>query len=77
MALHLLDPRVLAGRDAERLAAFGVAHHVARLVLLGPLPVRAGDLLARDQHARAVLVVVARWPAVCIAPVDHLVDLRA
>ena len=54
--VHLVDPRIRARLEGQGLAARGVAHDVARLVLLGPLAVRAGDLLARDEHAHVVFV---------------------
>src|ERR1700688_4821298 len=58
LCMHLIDPRVLARADGEDLTAGGVANHVAWLVLLGPLAVRAGDLLSCHQNAHALLVVV-------------------
>src|SRR5207249_6185762 len=45
--------RIFSGFDALRLAAFRVAYDVGRFILLGPLTVCAGDLLACDEIGRA------------------------
>src|SRR6266853_6725798 len=52
--VHAFHTRVFSRFDALCFAASCVAHHVARLVLPGPLPVRAGDLLPRYQRSHAV-----------------------
>ena len=64
-----------AGFDAERLAPLHVAHHVPRLVLRGPLAVRARDVLAGDEDACLVLVILDAAGGLHQA-VDGLVDLH-
>ena len=49
--VHLEHPDVLTRFEAERLTAFRIADHIAGFVLRGPLSVRAGEVLTRDQHA--------------------------
>jgi hypothetical protein len=48
--VHSLDARIFSCLDAVCLAASRVAHHVARFVLPGPLPVLANGLLPRNEH---------------------------
>ena len=58
MPVDLLDPRVLAGGERQGLAADGVPHQIAPFVLLGPLTVRSGQVLAREQHADAMVPLI-------------------
>jgi hypothetical protein len=45
---NAFDLRGLSRRDAERLAALGLPHHIAGFVLGSPLAVGASDLLPGD-----------------------------
>lgn len=67
---------ILAGAEAVRPTPLGVAHRIARLVARRPLPLRAGEVLPRDQHAGAVLDprdLTSRLPR----PTDHVVEIPA
>ena len=61
------DARILAGREPVGPAAFRVAHHVARRVLLGPLAVGARHVLPGDQAPARGAPGAAPAPAACIA----------
>lgn len=50
------DARVLAGVEAIRRAAAGVAHDVAGDVPAGPLSIGASQVLTGHEHPRALLV---------------------
>ena len=61
-AVHMRHTRIFSRLDAERLAAFRVAQHVAALVVLRVLPVRARHVLPRVEHMHALLVVCRPCP---------------
>lgn len=72
--VHVLHACVVACIQTNCLAALAVAHEVAWLVALGPLSVGARDVLARHQHAHAMLVAIDE----CVLlhrSVDHLVEI--
>src|SRR5262249_5621428 len=56
--INAFDACVVAGLDAEGLAATAVPNDVALLVSFRPLAIGTGDLLAWDQHSRPILVPV-------------------
>ena len=74
--VHAFHTRVFSRFDAVCFAAYCVAHHVARLVLTGPLPVRAGNLLPCYQSSHAVLAVV-HLARTLHRPVDRFIDFSS
>ena len=58
------------------LATFRVAHDIPRLVLLGPLPVRASDLLSGHEDFKSFFPVVHLTSDLQFS-MDNLIDLRA
>src|SRR5216117_1552393 len=56
LRVHPFDARVVPPFDTEGLAAAAVTNDVTFLVALRALPIRSGDLLARREHGRLMLV---------------------
>ena len=54
--VHVHDARILASREAVDVAALRVAHDIARVIIRGPCPIGAGDLLSGDEHAHVPLL---------------------
>ncbi len=74
LRVYLLDTGVVTRVQSQGLASFAVAHHVAWLVALGPLPIRPGDLLTWHQDSHAVVFTLDVAFALHRS-VDHLVDV--
>src|SRR5215472_1284019 len=50
LAARPLHHGVFTGADTDGAAAFGVAHHIAGLILRGPGAIHPGHVLPRRQH---------------------------
>lgn len=71
--INAFDARILSWCNTKCLAALSVSHHIAELVLGGPLAICTSDLLPGNQHSHLVFEV---WHLVRILHgiVDRLVD---
>ena len=76
LGIDPIDPCVVAGFDAECLAATAVPHDVAFFVPFRPLPIGTRDLLARHQNRRPVLVTIDVALALHRS-VNHVVQILA
>ena len=73
--VHVGDAHILAGREPVGAAAFGVAHHIAGSVLLGPLTVGTRHLLPSNQDPHVMLTVLHMTRSLHRL-MDYLVQLR-
>ena len=71
-----LDSREFSRFDAVRFAALRIANNISGMVLLGPLTVCAGNLVARHEYLHFFLTAVYLSSGLHF-PVDDLVDLHA
>src|SRR5439155_25388062 len=76
LRVDTFDSCVFSCFDALSLAAFCVSRDVARFILLGPLTVCTGDLLACYEHSHVSLPVV-HLSCLLHFRVDHPVDFHA